>query len=174
MTHLKESSQRRKTGAFWRSNYDGFSYIELIISVAIMALLATAATPYLENTIKRQKEVELRRNLRDIRTAIDAYKKAYDDGKIVKEMGASGYPKKLEVLVEGITDATDPQHKKIRFMRQLPSDPMFEGTTDDPASTWGKRAYDSDPSSPREGSDVYDIYSLSEQKGLNGIPYKKW
>jgi general secretion pathway protein G len=152
----------------------GFSYIELVISVAILALLATAAVPYLEHTVKRKKESELRADLRQIRMAIDAYKKAYNDAQIEQVVGESGYPKRLEDLVSGIPDAKDPQKKILRFLRRLPADPMFVGDYQSPAETWGKRSYDSDPDSPREGADVYDIYSLSEEKGLNGTFYRQW
>lgn len=158
----------------------GFSYIELIFTVTILALLATTATPYLEKTIQRKKEAELREHLRDIRNAIDAYKTASDLGKIEKKSGGSGYPKNLEELVIGVPDITDPQKKKLRFMRSLPADPMFIGDTNtlqdtlNPQDTWGKRSYDSEEDNPREGVDVYDVYSLNNQKGLNGIPYKKW
>jgi general secretion pathway protein D len=145
------------------------------------------STPYLEKNIQRKKELELRQNLREIRTAIDAYKAAYDAGKMPKTMGDSGYPKRLEDLVNGIEDATDPQKKKLFFIRRLPADPMFpqaeyrqslsENRADeaiDPADTWGKRSYDSDAENPREGRDVYDVYSLNEEVGINGIPYAKW
>ncbi len=152
----------------------GFSYVELMFSVAILALLAAAATPYLEKTIQRKKEAELREHLRDIRTAIDAYKSASDLGKIQKSVGDSGYPKNLEELVVGVADITDPQKKKLRFLRSMPADPMFIGDASTPENTWGKRSYDSDADNPREGADVYDVFSLSEQKGLNGIPYQKW
>ena len=91
----------------------GFSYIELIFAVAILALLATAATPYLEKTIQRKKEAELRENLRELRTAIDAYKAASDAGKISKNVGDSGYPKHLDDLVNGVIDITSPQKQKL-------------------------------------------------------------
>jgi len=152
----------------------GFSYIELVFTVAILALLATSATPYLENTITRNKEKELRENLRNIRTAIDAYKSAYDAGKMTKIVGESGYPKTLAVLETGVIDKTSPEKKKIRFIRKIPADPMYEGEITTAANTWGKRSYDSEVDNPTEGSDVYDIYSLSQQKGLNDTPYSKW
>jgi general secretion pathway protein G len=157
-----------------RRCHAGFSYIELVISVAILALLATAATPYLENTITRQKEMELRKNLREIRTGIDAYKKAFEEGRITQTVGDSGYPKKLEALISGIPDDTDPQKKKMYFMRKIPADPMYQGNSDNPEDTWGKRSYDSDADNPREGADVFDVYSMSNEKGLNGIPYRLW
>ncbi len=152
----------------------GFSYIEIVISVAILALLATAATPYLEQTVIRKKESELRSDLRDIRTAIDAYKKAYDEGHLENRVGASGYPGNLEELVEGVPDVLDPKKTKMRFLRRLPADPFFSGEAKSASDTWGKRAYDSDPDQPKEGDDVFDVYSLSDQKGLNGIPYRLW
>ncbi len=155
----------------------GFSYIELIVSVAILALLATAATPYLEKTIKREKEADLRRELRVIRTAIDQYKKAYDEGRITKVLGASGYPPNLEALVNGVPNITDPNKTKMRFLRRIPADPMYASSEEEqvvPSATWGKRSYDSEADNPREGVDVFDVYSLSEQNGLNGIPYREW
>ncbi|MFW5432780.1 MAG: hypothetical protein ACKE5M_06310 [Methylophilaceae bacterium] len=152
-----------------------------MFSVAILALLAAAATPYLEKTIQRKKEGELRTHLREIRTAIDAYKKAADTGKITKPLGESGYPKRLEDLVLGVPNITDPQKKKLRFLRRLPADPMYvSGSTYldkaelKPTNTWGKRSYDSDADNPREGVDVYDVYSRNNQKGLNGVPYRQW
>lgn len=155
-------------------NLCGFSYLELVISIAILALLATAATPYLEHTVKRQKESELRKSLREIRSAIDAYKKAYSEGHMLQVVGDSGYPKRLEDLASGIPDLTDPQKKPMRFLRKLPADPMFTGTYQSAAETWGKRSYESDADAPREGVDVYDVFSLSEEKGLNGTFYRQW
>lgn len=160
--------------------FKGFSYVELIFSVAILALLASVATPYLEKTIQRKKEGELRASLREIRTAIDAYKLASDKGKIEKLLGESGYPENLQDLVKGVPDITDPQKKMVRFLRRLPVDPMYAkgGYADDvelkPEDSWGKRSYASDADNPREGGDVYDIYSLSEKKGLNSVPYRQW
>lgn len=170
---LKCLSLRERLDCF-RHNTQGFSYIELVISVAILALLATAAVPYLEHTVRRKKESELRADLREIRTAIDAYKKAYDSGHMLQVVGDSGYPKRLEDLVAGVPDLADPQKKPLRFMRKLPADPMFTGDYQSPAETWGKRSFDSDADNPREGVDVYDVYSLSEEKGLNGTFYRQW
>ncbi len=157
----------------------GFSYVELMFSVAILALLATVATPYLEKTIQRKKEHELRSSLRDIRTAIDAYKKASDEGKVKKSLGDSGYPKRLQDLVTGVPDLKDPEKKKLRFLRRLPRDPMYQadggvGSEIKPEDTWGKRSYKSDANEPRAGEDVYDVYSYNEKKGLNGVPYRQW
>ncbi len=167
----------------------GFSYIELMVSIAILALLAGSATPYLEKTIQRKKEAELRQELRQIRNALDAYKLASDQGKIQLNVGDSGYPKRLEDLVNGVVDMSDPQKRRLRFLRKLPADPMFSeaggygrasinnsssSLEKRPEDTWGKRSYDSDAENPQEGVDVFDVYSMSEQKGLNGIPYRLW
>lgn len=155
----------------------GFSYIEILVTVAILALLATAAVPAVELMVTRQKEARLRHELRVIREALDAYKKASDEGRVPKEAGASGYPRRLEDLVSGVEDAKDPQRRRIYFLRRLPSDPMFV-MSDEAAvtasQTWGKRSYDSPPDQPREGEDVYDVYSMNSTKGLNGIPYNQW
>ncbi|MES1988207.1 MAG: type II secretion system protein [Pseudomonadota bacterium] len=159
----------------------GFSYVELVFVIAILALLAAVATPYLEKNIQRKKELELKQNLREIRIAIDEYKAASDQGKVKKSIGDSGYPHHLEDLVIGVEDITDPQKKKLRFLRRLPADPMYPknqhlSSNDEinPADTWGKRSYISDAENPREGDDVYDIYSLSSDVGLNGVSYAQW
>ncbi|MFW5425870.1 MAG: type II secretion system protein [Methylophagaceae bacterium] len=152
----------------------GFSYIEMVFTVAILALLATAVMPYAELAVTRKKETELKRDLREIRTAIDAYKKAADSGRILKLANESGYPKSLNDLVMGVEDMTDPLKKKIYFLRRLPTDPMFPKQNETPSLTWGQRSYDSPPDYPQQGVDVFDIYSLSSQKGLNGVPYKQW
>ena len=156
------------------SNIGGFSYIEIIFTVAILAILATAAVPYSELMVIRKKEAELRHSLREIRTAIDAYKKATDDGQIAKLLGETGYPHSLEELVMGVENIKDPQKRKIYFLRRLPRDPMYPEQSESPALTWGKRSYDSEPEFPQPGVDVFDIYSLSQQKGLNGVSYSQW
>ena len=173
------SSMAKKTGAV-KKEY-GFSYVELVFVIAILALLAAVATPYLEKNIQRKKELELKQNLREIRIAIDEYKAASDQGKVKKPIGDSGYPHHLEDLVVGVEDVTDPQKKKLRFLRRLPADPMYPKNQHlpsndeiNPADTWGKRSYASDAENPREGDDVYDIYSLSSDVGLNGVAYAQW
>ena len=156
----------------------GFSFIELIVTVVIMGLLATAAMPMIEIAVQQVHEQELRAALRQIREAIDAYKQAVKDGKIELEDpdAESGYPKTLESLADGVLDASDAEGiRKIYFLRRIPSDPMFEGPAGTlPAKTWGKRSYASPPENPQEGNDVFDVYSLSQRKGLNGIPYNAW
>ncbi|WP_025041359.1 type II secretion system protein [Nitrosospira briensis] len=156
------------------SSSRGFTLVELMIVMAVMAVLASAAMPLYELTSQRDKEKELRTGLRQIREAIDAYKRAVNDGRIARNADESGYPRKLEDLVAGVPDAKDPEKRKIYFLRRLPRDPMTtdSGLTD--ADTWGKRAYGSPPDSPQEGDDVFDVYSHSQQAGLNGISYDAW
>lgn len=162
---------------------EGFTLIELMIVVAIMAILATAAMPLRELMVQREKEQELRVALRQIRSAIDAYKQAADEGRIAVKADESGYPPKLEELVMGVPDvkSKEKDKKNIYFLRRIPRDPMFvelldvAGVGPTPAvDTWGKRSYESPPDSPKEGDDVYDVYSLSEAVGSNGIPYREW
>lgn len=152
----------------------GFTLIEVIITVVIVAILATGAMPVIQLTVKRNKESELRGDLREIRTAIDLYKKAVDAGKIRKSLEQTGYPPNLEVLESGVQDVTSPKRKLIKFIRKIPRDPMTNYPDRSPAQTWGTRSYDSDSDSPREGVDVYDVYSLSLEKGVNGTSYNTW
>jgi general secretion pathway protein G len=159
---------------FARQGLRGFSFVEMLATIAILALIATAAVPYLELVMTRQKEAELRRDLQSIREAIDAYKKATDEGRIPKLANESGYPKRLDDLVNGVEDAKDPAKRKIYFLRHLPRDPMYADTDVPAIQTWRLRSYESPPDQPREGVDVFDVYSMSEQKGLNGIPYNQW
>ena len=152
----------------------GFTLIELLVALAIMALLATLVVPVAQVVIQRRQEQELRRSLADIRSAIDAYKNAYDEGHIVKAPDASGYPKTLEQLVDGVPDQRTPKHSKLFFLRRLPRDPFNGDASLADGQTWGKRSYASEASEPQEGADVYDVYSLSEKTGLNDVPYRKW
>jgi general secretion pathway protein G len=156
------------------SQYRGFTLIEILIALAILGLLAGLAAPTLELVVKRGKEQELRTALRDIRQALDAYKKAADEGKIARKADESGYPPNLDILVQGVQDATNPEKKLIFFLRRLPRDPLYPDGSVPAASTWGKRSYESDHDRPREGRDVYDVYTLSPDTALNGTPYREW
>jgi general secretion pathway protein G len=152
----------------------GFTLIELVITVAIVALLASVALPVSEIAVQRTKEQDLRRTLRQIREAIDAYKQASDEGRIKKSVGDSGYPPKLEELVEGVEDQKSPKKEKIYFLRRVPRDPLATDPTLSAVATWGKRSYASPPDDPREGDDVFDVFSLAQGKGINGQPYRDW
>ena len=152
----------------------GFTLIELVVTLLIVGLLAGAAVPLIEVTVKRNRERELRAALREIRTAIDAYKRASDEGRIVRLAQQSGYPPKLAVLVEGVPDARSPERRPIFFLRRLPRDPTFPDQAAPAENTWGKRSYASPPHSPEEGDDVFDVYSLTDRVALNGTSYKSW
>ena len=153
----------------------GFTLIELVVTVAIIGILVSVAVPFAELTVKRAKEQELRLALRQIRTGLDDYKKAADEGRVQKKADESGYPPSLTLLVEGVKDARKANEEtKIYFMRRIPRDPFNADAELTAADTWGKRSYKSPPDQPAEGDDVFDVYSLSEAVGINGVPYKEW
>ena len=148
--------------------------IELVVTIAILGLLATVAVPFGQLVQQRAKEAELRNGLKQMRQAIDAYKQAVLEKRIEVPADASGYPPNLDVLWQGVTDITKPNDSKLYFLRRLPRDPFFPDSSAEPATTWGKRSYASPPEAPQEGDDVYDVYSLSAKTGLNGVPYREW
>jgi len=156
------------------SRAGGFTLIELVITVAIVAVLASVALPLNELIAQRAKESDLRRSLREIRESLDAYKQASDEGRITKRAGESGYPKRLDDLVAGVEDQKDPKKARIYFLRRLPRDPFATDPQLGPADSWGKRSYDSPPDDPREGDDVFDVFTRSTLIGINGRPLREW
>jgi general secretion pathway protein G len=148
-----------------RSKSHGLTLIELLIAIAILMILTSAAIPMVRVTVKREKERELRRDLWDMRDAIDRYKDVADTGKIQVKVGSDGYPPDLETLVKGV----DVNGKKIRFLRKIPVDPMTG------QAEWGMRSEQDDPESESYGGQgVFDVYSKSEGTALDGTKYKTW
>ena len=152
----------------------GFTLIELVVTVAIVAILALGILPLAEVTMQRTKETELRSALRQVREAIDAYKQASDEGRVARRANETGYPRSLQLLVEGVEDAKDPKKSKIYFLRRIPRDPMAGDSDVAAEETWGRRSYASPPDDPKPGDDVFDVYSLSAGTGLNGVRYREW
>lgn len=152
----------------------GFSLIELLAASVIIGLLASVAVPFMETTLKRQKEQALRLALHDIRNALDAYKQAAADGRIQVDAGKSGYPPSLVDLTIGIVDAKDSKRPQMVFLRRIPRDPFYSDNRAAAADTWGLRSYASTSAQPQAGEDVFDVYSKSDRVGLNGVPYKEW
>lgn len=147
----------------------GFTLLELVVTATVLLILASAVIPLAKNSLRREKELELRRDLREMRMAIDAYKAAVDQQKIKPPpQENNGYPETLEALVEGQTLTGSPS-RKMRFLRRIPMDP-FTGKAE-----WGLRSVNDDPDSTSwGGGNVYDVYSLAPGKGANGVPYKDW
>jgi general secretion pathway protein G len=155
----------------WRKAERGFTFIELMITLSILATLAMVAAPMAQVAVQRDKEHQLRTALIEIREAIDAYKRAADNGRIKLSIGDSGYPKKLEDLVTGVPDQRSPRKQNMYFLRRIPRDPFAAA---EGSGGWAIRAYASPPDNHSEGEDVFDISSRSEKVGLNGIPLKQW
>jgi general secretion pathway protein G len=150
----------------------GFTLIEMIVTFTILAILAGAAIPMAKTAVKREKEIELRRNLRAIREAIDAYKKLADENKIEVKDKTEGYPPDLMTLVEGVelkTESEGEEGRIVKFLRRIPKDPMTN------SYEWGLRSYQDDYDSENWGGEnVYDVYTKSPGIALDGTNYKEW
>lgn len=151
----------------------GFTLIEVIVTVAILGLLAGIAMPLTETVVRRGKEQELKTALMSLRNAIDAYKEAVDAGRVERKVGDSGYPPSLEILVAGVTDRRSPAGAKLYFLRRIPRDPLGDPALSQ-SESWGLRSYDSPPDAPRPGKDIFDVYSLSDGLALDGTRYREW
>jgi general secretion pathway protein G len=150
----------------------GYTFVELLVVVTILLILASAVLPLAQVTSTRQREAELRRNLREMRTAIDKFKDGVDTGQIpTTELspGSEGYPKDLESLVEGVTAANDATGRKLKYLRRIPMDPMTNSTD------WGLRSYQDKPDSTSwGGQNVFDVYSKATGTALDGTKYRDW
>jgi general secretion pathway protein G len=150
----------------------GFSFIELHVVTTIILVLAGGVMPLARITVQRQREIELRRALREIRTAIDRYKDAVDQGQIGgtdNQLGSEGYPAELKVLVEGVTAAGDASGRKLKFLRRIPVDPITR------SAEWGLRSYQDAPDARSwGGKNVFDVYSRSDGTALDGTKYRDW
>jgi general secretion pathway protein G len=146
----------------------GFTLIELIITVTIISILVGVAIPLARNSIKRQKEFELRADLREMREAIDKFKQFSDQGMIMVKVDTEGYPETLQVLVDGV-DLVGQVDKKLKLLRRIPIDPMTNTTE------WGMRSYQDDAKATSwGGQNVFDVYTKSEGTALDGTKYKEW
>jgi general secretion pathway protein G len=154
----------------------GFTLIELVVTLALVGVVALTALPLYEVTATRMKEMELRGALRTLRTALDAYKSAVDTGQINRTALESGYPPALDVLVNGVEAARDTTGGAARlvFLRQIPRDPFAPDPGLPPAQQWATRSYGSPPEDPQPGVDVFDVASTSSRVGSNGVPYREW
>jgi len=153
-------------------NSRGFSFVELLVVSTLLIILASAIMPLAKVTMQRQREAELRRSLREMRTAIDKFKDAADNGLIGAmdlKAGAEVYPADLETLVEGVSVVNDQSGRKLKFLRRIPIDPMTNSTD------WGKRSYQDKPDATSwGGQNVFDVYTRAEGTALDGTKYRDW
>lgn len=150
----------------------GYTFVELLVVSSIILILASAAMPLAKVTATRQREAELRRALREMRTAIDKYKDAADNGQIGQleiKAGSEGYPADLDTLVEGVAANNDATGRKLKFLRRVPVDPMTG------KAEWGQRSYQDEPNASRwGGQNVFDVYTTFEGTALDGTKYRDW
>jgi general secretion pathway protein G len=147
----------------------GLTLVELIVATAILLILSSVALPLARIQLRREQERELRSALREMRTAIDRYKDASDAGLIQVELGTEGYPKDLDTLANGVTLLNSPEEKKLRVLRRIPKDPMTN------SADWGLRSYQDEPDATAwGGQDVFDVYTKSPGRALDGTAYSDW
>lgn len=155
----------------------GLTLIELLVTLAILSILATAALPYAELTVRRDRELELRASLREVRTAVDAFHDDWVAGRITHAddtASADGYPRTLQVLVDGV-DTGHAAGGKRRYLRRIPRDPFAASQTEERAAQWAIRGYQDEPDALSwDGKDVYDIHSASADTAIDGTSYKDW
>lgn len=171
-TDIKSQKQASGKMSKFFTQKKGFTLTEMLVTVTILAILAAAVIPLARTAVKREKEIELRRNLRLIREALDAYKKLADEKKIEFEEDTEGYPPDLETLIKGVEfkgEGEESETKIIKFLRRIPKDPMTN------SYEWGLRSYQDDPDSEDWGGEnVYDVYTKSQASALDGTKYKDW
>jgi general secretion pathway protein G len=163
----------RRRGNEWRvTNSDGYTFVEMLVVATILLILAAGIMPLAKVTAQRSREADLRRALREMRTAIDKYKDAADTGQIGSleiKVGSENYPPDLQTLVDGVNAANDATGRKLKFLRRVPTDPMTRGTE------WGLRSYQDKPDATRwGGQNVFDVYTTFEGKALDGSKYRDW
>jgi general secretion pathway protein G len=152
----------------------GFTLMEMLVTLSLLGLMAMLAAPLAEMTVQRSREQDLRLALREIRTALDRYRLASEQGLIERRVGDSGYPPDLEVLVSGVPNIKSPSRDRLYFLRRVPRDPFAPVELEPASATWGLRSYASGPDSPSAGSDVFDVFSRSPETGANGVAYRDW
>jgi general secretion pathway protein G len=155
----------------WRES-KGYTFVELLVVAAVLMILASAIMPLAKVTARRQREAELRHDLREMRTAIDKFKDAADLGLIGSldiKVGSEGYPADLQQLVDGVSAANDATGRKLKFLRKIPIDPMTR------TAEWGLRSYQDKPDATRwGGQNVFDVYTTFDGKALDGSKYRDW
>ncbi len=171
---LIDGPRGRMQRGFFKQNRNGFTLIEMLVTVLMVLALASVALPMAEMTHQRDKEKQLRQALRDIREALDAYKHAGDEGRIARNPLESGYPPDLDTLVQGVPDVHSTTGVRVFFLRRVPRDPFISDPELPAAKTWGLRSYATTSDEPKPGKDVYDVYSTAPGNGMNGIPYREW
>jgi general secretion pathway protein G len=170
---MRRAELSRAAGLRWR----GFTLVELLVVLAVMGVLAAAARPLVELAAQRHKEAALRHALREVRTAIDAYSVAVEQGRVVRPADAAPgrpvYPATLELLVQGVPESVEPDAARRHFLRRVPRDPFADPALP-AAAGWALRASDSPPDAPRAGRDVFDLASRHEGTALDGTRYSEW